>query len=67
MKNNVGRLDRLFRFSVGFLCLAFAFIAGDIWLRIVFGVVSAVLIGTAVMGFCPLNNLVGLDTARKKD
>lgn len=66
MENNVGRLDRLFRFSVGFLCLAIAFIASDMILKILFGLVSVVLIGTAVIGFCPLNKLVGLDTTQKK-
>ena len=66
MENNVGRLDRLFRFSVGFLCLAIAFIAGDVLLRMLFGLVSVVLIGTSVIGFCPLNKWVGLDTTSNK-
>lgn len=66
MENNVGRLDRLFRFSVGFLCLAIAFIAGDVLLGVVFGGVAVVLIGTSVLGFCPLNKWVGLNTTSDK-
>lgn len=62
MEKNVGGLDRFFRFSVGFLSLGIAFAAGDWILRVVFGLVGLIGVGTALTGFCPINRILGLNT-----
>ena len=68
MKKNVGRLDRLFRISVGFACSSVVFAADDLIIRLLFGFVALILIGTGVTGYCPFNELLGMNTAepRKK-
>lgn len=67
MKKNVGLLDRFFRFSVGFLSLGIAFATGDMILRVVLGLVALTGILTAILGYCPINAKLGMDTTGKKE
>lgn len=66
MKKNVGGLDRIFRVSVGFASLAIAFAAGDVLLRLIFALVAVIGIGTGLLGYCPISDKLGIDTAAKK-
>ncbi len=66
MKKNVGGLDRLFRVAVGFASLAIAFASSDTTLRLVFGLVAAIGLGTGLLGYCPINDKLGLNTSVKK-
>ena len=67
MKKNVGGIDRLFRFGVGFLSLMLIFLTHDLALQMVFGFVALVGLGTAATGYCPINDTLGLDTTVKKE
>ena len=67
MERNVGGVDRLFRFGLGFLSLMIVFAVGDSALRFVFGLVAVVGLGTAILGYCPINAKLGLNTAMKKE
>jgi hypothetical protein len=66
MKKNVGRLDRFYRFGIGFLSLALAFVSGSLILKIVFSLVALLGIATAFAGYCPLNAKFGVDTTKRK-
>lgn len=66
MTKNVGGLDRLYRFGIGFLSLALVFVTEYGLLKVVFIVVALLGIGTAATGYCPLNAAFGVDTRKKK-
>ncbi|HEY5649690.1 MAG TPA: DUF2892 domain-containing protein [Nitrospiria bacterium] len=66
MKKNVGKLDRFFRFGIGFLSVAVAVGTDDLVMRVLFGVVGLLALGTALTGFCPINHMIGLDSGSKK-
>jgi Inner membrane protein YgaP-like, transmembrane domain len=66
VKQNVGGLDRLFRLSIGFASSALAFTTEDLVLRITFGFVALIGLGTGLLGYCPINGILGLDTSTKK-
>ena len=64
MKRNVGGIDRVLRILVGVAILsALALLDGPSrWL----GLVGIVPLGTALVGWCPLYPLFGIDTCRVK-
>lgn len=66
MTKNVGRLDRFFRFGIGFLSVAISVAIDDLFLRVLFGVIGLVAVGTALSGFCPINHLFGFGSGSKK-
>jgi hypothetical protein len=66
MQKNVGSLDRFYRFGIGFLSIALVFVSDSIALKILFAVVAVLGIGTALIGYCPLNAKFGVNTIRKK-
>ena len=66
MEQNVGGLDRFYRFGIGFLSLALVFVAESGLLKILFVVVALIGVGTAFIGYCPLNAKFGVNTVRKK-
>jgi hypothetical protein len=63
---NVGGVDRLFRFGVGFVCLALVFATDHPVWKLLFGIVAVVGLLTAVMGYCPVSHLMNFNTAKKK-
>lgn len=65
MEKNVGKLDRFFRLGIGFLSLAVAVAAEDTALRVVFGLVALIGLGTAITGRCPIIARLGLKTTPK--
>ncbi len=61
MKANVGGIDRILRIVVGLALIAWALLGGPIWAWI--GVVP---LATALIGFCPLYPLIGMNTCPAK-
>jgi hypothetical protein len=58
MIRNVGGIDRILRTVVGLVLLGLSY-AGTIgW----WGLIGIVPVGTALIGFCPLYTLLGLNT-----
>ena len=66
MKKNVGGIDRLFRFGVGFFCIMVVWVVEDLAIRLLFGLVGLIGVGTALAGYCPVNEALGMNTAEKK-
>lgn len=63
---NVGKTDRIIRLVLAIvLAVLWAFGVVQGWLGIVFLVVAAVLLLTAVISTCPLYSLFGINTALK--
>ncbi len=62
MIQNVGRTERLIRAVVGavLLILAIATLSG-LWAWVA-GIVGAVMLGTAALGYCPPYQLLGINT-----
>ncbi len=69
MIKNIGSPDRIARLVVGVLLLALVLFSGmpllqsGLW-KGIFSVVGLVLIGTAVMNFCPLYRMLGVSTSK---
>ncbi len=63
MKRNEGGLDRIIRVVVG-LVLIGLFAAGTVagWLGWLFLVLGAMLLGTGIIGFCPLYVALKINT-----
>ena len=61
MKANVGGIDRILRIVVGLALIAWSLLGGPIWAWI--GVVP---LATALIGFCPLYPLIGMNTCPAK-
>ncbi|HET6465007.1 MAG TPA: DUF2892 domain-containing protein [Nitrospiria bacterium] len=66
MKKNVGGLDRLFRLAVGFASSAIAYASEDMALRLLFGLVAIIGLGTGFLGYCPINHGLGINTSTQK-
>jgi hypothetical protein len=66
MRKNVGGLDRFYRFGIGFLSLALAFVSESPLLKFVFALVALLGIVTAVTGYCPINAKFRVDTTKRK-
>jgi zinc transporter ZupT len=66
MRRNEGTADRIVRLVIAAAAVigAFAVGAGSV-LGIVLFVVAAVMVVTAAIGFCPLYQLVGVNTCRR--
>ncbi len=69
MIKNIGSPDRIARLVVGVLLLMLVFFSGmpllasGLW-KGIFSIVGLVLIGTALMRFCPLYRLLGVNTCK---
>lgn len=60
MSQNVGTIDRVVRIVIGIVLLALVFVGPHTpW-----GLVGAVPLLTAFVGFCPLYRLLGIRTCR---
>jgi hypothetical protein len=66
MTYNVGNIDRVVRGAVGIVLAIGAAGAGVPWLRAILGVGAVIMVGTALVGFCPLYQVFGLNTCRRK-
>jgi hypothetical protein len=66
MQKNVGGFDRFYRFGIGFLSLALVFVSESLPLKFVFALVALIGIGTAIIGYCPINAKFRVDTTKKR-
>lgn len=63
MKCNVGSADKVVRVLLAFAAGSYATFGGvEGWLRVVLYVIATVLLLTALIGFCPLYRVVGVDS-----
>ncbi len=62
MKANVGRFDRSFRLSLGLVIVIVGALQGAWW-----GLLGLIPLATAVLRFCPLYPLVGLNTCSREE
>lgn len=65
---NIGKSDKIIRLVAGLALLvaSFAVLGGaDTTLGIVVGIVGVVLLATAIINFCPIYKLLGLNTGGK--
>jgi len=58
---NVGKIDRLARIIVGLALLSTLIFAASAW-KWLAGLVGLVLLGTAVVGWCPAYGVLGIKT-----
>ena len=63
MKANIGKMDRFVRVIISVPFLVYGIMEGSI-IPLVVGIV---ILGTAVLGFCGLYTLLGIDTCKNKD
>ena len=68
MKPNVGGIDRIGRIVIGIVLLVVGFAApiGMTWQIVVFAIAAVALV-TALVGFCPANALLGIDTSKSEE
>jgi hypothetical protein len=66
VKKNVGGIDRLFRLAIGFASSAIVYASEDMALRLLFGLVAIIGLGTGLFAYCPINHGLGMNTATKK-
>lgn len=67
-KRNVGGIDRVARFVVGFGLLGVVLFApiGIVW-KAVAGLISVVALATAATHYCPLNAALGVNTFKRDE
>lgn len=64
---NVGGADKVIRIVVGVALIAFALLSNvDTTWKVVAGIVAAIALLTAFVGFCPINKLFGINTCRHR-
>lgn len=61
MKANVGGIDRILRIVVGLALIGWAFAGGPVWAWL--GIIP---LATALINFCPLYTLIGINTSDNK-
>ncbi len=61
MRTNIGSLDRTARIVVGLALLALVFVGPET----AWGYIGVIPLGTALMGFCPAYQLLGICTRSK--
>jgi len=63
MKRNVSNLDRWARIALGVVLVGAGLAVGG-WLALVLYLLAVILVGTAVVAFCPIYRLLGIDTCK---
>lgn len=66
MTYNMGTIDRAVRGAVGIVLAVGAVSAGEPWVRAILGVAALIMVGTALVGFCPLYRVFGFNTCQRK-
>lgn len=60
MKSNVGGIDKILRIVVGLAIIGWGYSAQSWW-----GAVGLVPLATALINFCPIYPLLGINTCKK--
>ncbi len=63
MKRNVSNLDRWARIALGVVFVGAGLAVGG-WLALVLYLLAVILVVTAVVAFCPIYRLLGIDTCK---
>jgi hypothetical protein len=66
MTNNVGNIDRVVRGAAGIVLAVGAVSAGTPLTQGILGLVALIMVGTALVGFCPLYRVFGFNTCQRK-
>lgn len=67
MKCNVGTGDRVIRIIVGLALFIYGLVTAPQGGSFIIGLIGAVLVVTALISFCPLYTLLGIDTGCKSE
>ncbi len=59
MKCNVGKIERLIRLVVGLALIGVSILWGGYWV-----ILGAVILMTALVGWCPISSLMGISTCK---
>lgn len=62
MRENVGTIDRVIRAGVGIALVLGALAVGAPVARTILGLGGVIMLGTALVGFCPVYRVLGLNT-----
>jgi len=62
MKRNIGAADGFVRLLIGIVLICYAILVGPWWL----GLISIIPIGTTVAMWCPLWELLGINTNKEE-
>lgn len=62
MQKNVGKMDKTIRIVAGL-----AAIAAGLYFQSWWGIIGVVLVGTALIGWCPPYSLLGINTGKADD
>lgn len=65
MKKNIGAADKWIRIAAGIVLLALIFMIKSDWRWL--GLIGVILLGTALLNFCPLYKLLGLSTFKDEN
>jgi hypothetical protein len=65
MRENMGTIDRVTRAAVGIALVLGALAVGAPLARAVLGVGAVIMLGTALVGVCPLYRVFGLNTCQQ--
>ncbi len=65
MRENMGTIDRVIRAAVGIALVLGALTAGAPLLKAILGLGAVIMLGTALVGTCPLYQLFGMNTGRR--
>jgi hypothetical protein len=66
MTNNVGNIDRVVRGAAGIVLAVGAASAGAPLAQGILGLMALIMVGTALVGFCPLYRVFGFNTCQRK-
>lgn len=61
MTHNIGTIDKVIRIILGLALIGWGVASGSWW-----GAIGIIPLGTALVGFCPLYPLVGMNTCGSK-
>jgi hypothetical protein len=63
MERNVGGMDKTVRLALGVVFVLAIFFVSAPLAKVLLGAAAVIAFGTALMGFCPLNRLFGMNTS----
>jgi len=68
MKKNVGSIDKVIRLIIAAVAIyaAYAGMVASPWDYVLY-VVAAIMVGTSLMGSCPLFSIFGINTCKVKE
>ena len=66
MKKNVGSIDKIVRYVIAIIAIyaAYTGMVASPWSYVLYAV-AVIMIGTALMGICPLFSICGVSTEKK--